>query len=469
MATTSAQLKSVSQTTSASQNLFSEFWEMSPAKRDEKIIEAIKASHTWHFERNPAYQRSTLSRGIGQKVTADDFPLLLRPTAQTFKSYIDVTGSPFPGDLPQAFLNWLANQLSIELPRERFAQFKTRYGSAEALLQDFERIYADYGLEVSTSSGTSGRATIMLRDQSGMDTTVESFYLCFQRYFGMRADHRAVFIMPRQTRIAMVSMAAFSILRVGLDAERVHYTIPFPAEPDQVRIRSGLTFRPGWRGQIEQKLWHPFMNWANETYVMPRAVRETLNILEAAQTAAEKVLVFGSWIQLHAIALLLHERRQVLELAPGSLFGSGGGFKEQYPFNLSQIQEAIRQVVRISDGSPLPMRDVYGMAEANWAAMQCRLGNYHIPPWVHAVTLDENDEFQEKVDATGLLAFFDPLGGGQLFPAFFKTADRVRLINGAGQYDPAYDCACGETWAYITQNSIQRVDLLNEAGCAAQI
>jgi hypothetical protein len=101
--------------------------------------------------------------------------------------------------------------------------------------------------------------------------------------------------------------------------------------------------------------------------------------------------------------------------------------------------------------------------------MQCQQGNYHVPPWIYAVTLDENDRFQECSDATGLLAFYDPHGGGNLFPAFFKTADRVRLINGACVYDPALECACGEKGAYITQGSIQRVDLVDEAGCAAQI
>jgi hypothetical protein len=339
----------------------------------------------------------------------------------------------------------------------------------EALLTDFEHQYADFGFEISTSSGTSGRSTIMVRDQDSMDRTVESFYLCFQRYFGMRADHRAVFIMPRQTRIAMVRMAAFSISRVGLDEKRVHHTIPFPAEPDQVRIRTGRTFRPGWQGLIEQRLLHPFMNWANDGYVMPRAVRQTLDILEKAQVAGEKVLVFGGWIQLHQIALILSARGQTLKLAPGSLFGTGGGFKELYPHSPAEIRQDIAKVVYLVNGEPIPLRDVYGMAEGNWAAMQCHHGNYHIPPWIFAVTLDENDCFQESADATGLLAFYDPLGGGNLFPAFFKTADQMRLINGAGQYDPALECSCGEPGAYITQGSIQRVDLMDEAGCAAQI
>lgn len=309
----------------------------------------------------------------------------------------------------------------------------------------------------------------MLRDQISIDRTVESFYLCFQRYFGMRADHRAIFIMPQRTRIAMARMANFSILRVGLDKGRVHYTIPFSAEPDQVRVRGGMTYRSGWRGWFEKQCLNPFMNLMNDRIVMPRAVDETIRLLEKCQTNQEKVLVFGSWIQLHQVALKLKQDAQTMQLAIGSLFGSGGGFKELYPFDISHIQEDIRQSVQLSDETALPMGDVYGMAEANWAAMQCPYGNYHIPPWVYAVTLDENDDFQIAADTIGMLAFFDPIGGGNLFPAFFKTADQVRLINGVLCHDPALNCLCGEDSAYITQNSIQRVDLIGEAGCAAQI
>ena len=264
-------------------------------------------------------------------------------------------------------------------------------------------------------------------------------------------------------------MATFSFMRVGLEEQRVHFTIPFSAEPDQVRIRAGRTFRPGWSGLVEERFWHPFMEWANERLVMPRAIRQTIEILEAAQAAGEKVLVFGGWVQLHAIALLLNERSQTLRLAPGSLLGTGGGFKELYPSAPPQIRQDIAKVIQLADGAPIPLRDVYGMAEGNWAAMQCQQGNYHIPPWIYAATLDENDCFQESADATGLLAFFDPYGGGDLFPAFFKTADRMRLINGARAYDPQLDCPCGERGAYITQGSIQRVDLIDEAGCAAQL
>lgn len=447
-----------------------DFWQIAPEDRPATLLKAIEEVHAWHFPRNQAYQRIVSGRSVGLTLQgAPDLPLILRPTAQTFKSYIEILGSPFPNDHPQEFLNWLADQLSVELPRQQFTQFRRRYGSLEAFLKEIETRFSSFGLEILTSSGTSGRSTIMARDQDSIAKTVESFYLAFQRYLGMRADHRAIFLMPLYSRIAMARMASFSVRRVGLPAERVHYTIPFAAYPDQVRIRAGRTYRDDWRGVIEARLLNPFMNNAFEKRVTPRMVRSTLQLLELSQSQGDKVLLFGGWSQLHAIALQILERGQALRLAPGSLLGAGGGFKERYPFSMDQIRSDLQTAIQLTDGQTTPVRDVYGMAEGNWAAMQCAAGNYHIPPWIFAVTLDEDDSFQAQSDSTGMLAFYDPIGGGRLFPSFFKTADRIRLINGSLAYDPAMTCPCGDPGAYIIQGSIQRVDLIDEAGCAAQV
>jgi hypothetical protein len=110
------------------------------------------------------------------------------------------------------------------------------------------------------------------------------------------------------------------------------------------------------------------------------------------------------------------------------------------------------------------MRDVYGMAEANWAAMQCSHGSYHIPPWVLAVTLDDDDRILTSSGTPGLLAFFDPVGGGGLFPAFFRTTDRPRTGCLLG-YCPGMPMR--RTGEYIEKSMARR--LLDEAGCAAQI
>ena len=159
----------------SSQIRLSDFWNFTPEERHRILIKAIHDSHEWHYQKNRSYWRTLSGRGVPKQIQETDFPTLVRPTAQTFKSYIDLLGTPFPQDQPKAFLQWLDDQLSIELPQGRFPQFRARYPSLEAFLQAIEAIYADLHLEISTSSGTSGRSTIMVRDEHAIQLTVESF------------------------------------------------------------------------------------------------------------------------------------------------------------------------------------------------------------------------------------------------------------------------------------------------------
>ena len=207
---------------------------------------------------------------------------------------------------------------------------------------------------------------------------------------------------------------------------------------------------------------------------MPAAVAQTIALLQQAEQSQDPTLLFGGLTQLHAVSLQLKHQGygkngHTIQLPVGSLVGSGGGLKELYPFTPDRIRADIQAVLSVDGREPVPVRDVMGMAEANWAAPQCKEGNYHLPPWVYVVVLDDDDEILYGTDVVGLLGFLDPLGGGRLFPSFFKTTDRVRLINGTGQHDPALSCSCGHDTPYLVDSTIRRVDLLEEAGCAGQL
>ncbi|MGD8472574.1 MAG: hypothetical protein PVH59_00525, partial [Anaerolineae bacterium] len=127
-----------------------DFWHMAPSQRKPVLLEAIAEAHAWHYERNPAYRRLVQTRGVGPQLRGTDLSRVLRTTAQAFKSYINVIGSAFPQQRPQAFLHWLADNLSVPLPRGRFQQFEPSYGSLEELLQEFETVFEDFGFEVTT-------------------------------------------------------------------------------------------------------------------------------------------------------------------------------------------------------------------------------------------------------------------------------------------------------------------------------
>jgi hypothetical protein len=472
---------------------FHDFWDMSPAQREPVLLQAIAETHAWHYARNRAYRRLVESRGLGASLNGHEptepttepstvsnrtLARVLRPTAQTFKSYIGAIGTAFPQERPALFLEWLADHLSIDLPRHRFGDFQQSYPTLEKLLDDIEAKFNDLGFEVTTSSGTSGRATIMVRDRETVNLAVECFVQTTLAIWGVGGEHNAIFMMPHQTRIAMARTARFGAERLGMrGAGRAHFTIRFPADPDRVRIRTGMTFRPGWRGMLERRVLHPFARWMDEHYVQPRALAQAIALLEEAERSGVPTLLFGSLVQLHALSRELLRRGRGpngrrIRLPANSLVGTGGGLKQQYPFSPADIRQDLQAVLEIEapgHPEPVPIRDVMGMAEANWAAPQCEEGNYHLPPWVYVVVLDDDDEILSDADVEGLLAFLDPIGGGRLFPSFFKTTDRVRLVNGGGRHDPARRCPCGRDTSYLVQDTIRRVDLLDEAGCAGQL
>jgi hypothetical protein len=435
-----------------------DFLTLPPPQRSQVLLEAIEEQHRYHFGRNVAYWQIVTARGVGPRVASDQLACLLRLAALTFKSYIEHIG-PFPQDDPPGFLRWLTDQLSISLPRDRWPAFRRRYRTLEALLCDIERIYADLGLEIVTSTGTSGRASIVARNAVTVELAVRAFFTGIHHSWGVARGTALIFVMPQDTRVAMARSARFGTRQLDWAADSpVYYTLPFSATPDLIRIRSGRTFRPGLEGMVERRVLYPGMAWANERLAAPRYIALTLARLRECVQVGRPLMLLGGMAQLHSIA-----RQTTMSLPAGSRVATGGGMKEQYPFTPAQIRADLRAAF---DGAPVS--DVYGMAEANWAAFECPQGNYHIPPWVYAVVTDDDDRIVPGPDATGMLAFFDPIGGGELLPPFFQTTDRVRLVNGGCEYDPSLVCPCGYDSAYI-RGSIQRMDLVEEAGCAAQI
>jgi len=95
------------------------FYTLPPPQRDQLLIEAVLEQHEWHYPRNVAYRRHCENRGVGAHITEGDFARVLRPTAQTFKSYVGELGTAFPQDCPVDFARWVAEQISVEVLPER--------------------------------------------------------------------------------------------------------------------------------------------------------------------------------------------------------------------------------------------------------------------------------------------------------------------------------------------------------------
>ena len=139
----------------------------------------------------------------------------MRPAALTFKSYAEVIG-PFPQDDPAGFLRWLSEQLSCPLPDDRWGTFRRRYASLEALLCDVERVYADLGLEIVTSTGTRAGPASWRATAATVALATEAFFTGIRDAWGIERGTALVFVMPEDTRVAMARTAALRHALPGL-------------------------------------------------------------------------------------------------------------------------------------------------------------------------------------------------------------------------------------------------------------
>ncbi|MCX8648997.1 hypothetical protein J3U21_01435 [Gilliamella sp. B2776] len=74
------------------------------------------------------------------------------------------------------------------------------------------------------------------------------------------------------------------------------------------------------------------------------------------------------------------------------------------------------------------VRDMYGMVEANFMAIEDEFNHKHVPPYIHFSVRDPNDLSKEVPDGeVGQLAIFDPLSLS--VPAMIQTEDLVFIRN----------------------------------------
>jgi len=294
----------------------------------------------------------------------------------------------------------------------------------------------------------------------------ESFHLSLERFLAVGPDHTAVLLTHKRTRVALFRMTRFGLRRAGVLPEHIHFAAPLADHPDRERVRSGLTYRDGLRGTLERHVSHPLLVRIQDRLMDGQMVESALKRLIPASAHEDKVLLVGALPQLHKLASFLLESGKTVPLAPGSLLITGGdatpGEEAVAPLELhDQVHVAMREDLRrafpLTTGGPAPVRELFSAVEGGWVAVQCSHGNHHIPPWVYAVTVDDQEKFHSESRSTGLLAFFDPYGGGDLFPAFFRTTDRVTLVR-----DEA--CPCGQPGGYVEEDSIQREASLGVAG-----
>ena len=143
-----------------------DFYTLPVDRRDEILVDEITSQHRWHYEHNRAYRLTVSLRGVGPDVSEEQLHRLLRVSAIFFKSYIEQLGTPFPQERAPEFVQWILDHVSIKLNGTDPARIRPGYRNLESLLCAVEKLFRNAGVEIVTSSGTSGKAAILVRDSS---------------------------------------------------------------------------------------------------------------------------------------------------------------------------------------------------------------------------------------------------------------------------------------------------------------
>jgi acyl-protein synthetase LuxE len=300
------------------------------------------------------------------------------------------------------------------------------------------RLRAD-GLFLSYSSGTSGRISFVPRDGltwkalcTNGSTYANSTW--FNDPQGNAATFDCLVVGPRGSGMGILDAGA-GLARM---AERSHFLFDAELRDDVVHNLGEGGSRPSFleSSGLGDGHYHRAFGFARQSGNDNRPL-----------------LVFGAPFQIKRFCEQLSHEHGRLQLAPSSTLVTGGGWKS---FTGEQIsQQALRSLAEETLGiDRAHCIDAYSATELNCAFSSCAEGNYHIPPLIEPVVLDEAFMGAAGEQGFGTLGFLDPFA--MSYPGFVITGDQGRLSHAR--------CRCGLT-GWLIQGEIQRTEGAEIRGC----
>jgi phenylacetate-coenzyme A ligase PaaK-like adenylate-forming protein len=405
----------------------------------EMQLNAIKFTFIHHYNSNYFYHKYCEMRHIspGDIKTLDDLNKIPLVPDVTFKQY--------PSG--KEFARWLATVFTGDLPKIIIKGSNPTY---DEVINAFNAA----GMVITYSSGTSGRCTIIPRDQKTFLTaecavakSVASMTdLLDPHTHLLSADHICV-LFPNPTKtnlfVGKVSSLTFDLLKGG----DVQYAMDHEITVELLQM--AMSPKKGLKGKVIS-----FVQNRTEQKIVDRVIQW----LERYDRTNETIALSGPPFMLLGIMNTLQKNGKRFEFGERGMIVTGGGWKinEYVRVPHADFRKQVQDVLGIPETHCL---DVYAMVEGNGIMVQCPEGHYLHAPYTYYKPLVLDDDLTPiGYGEWGRFAFLD--ASAQSYPGFIISGDRVRMLE---------RCPVCDRPGPVLEPEIERARGEEVRGCAEEV
>lgn len=317
--------------------------------------------------------------------------------------------------------------------------------ACETLDEWLDVVEANTPVRVITSSGTSGKITLMPRSTAEESYVAAQHRLGYSKFgeergltdpYGLNVYH--VQITTRKGRMAM-SRSAGIRAKYGFNGDESHVIALDGDMSTDVLWMTGRMRKAQADGTVEQlkqtKAWQRLTARFGELE-NARAKPDDRFYKQIITTLADKTVAMAAGLTFYS-DMLAYAQRDGLEVrfAPDSCLMAAGGLK-----GIGSLTE--ERIAQVNAAFGIPFGEFYGFSEAMALAPKCSQGHFHMPPSIVSFVLDPDTgaPYPRSGVQTGRYAVVDLWA--QTYWAGIITGDEVTMHWDGG-------CGCGRQGPYL--------------------